>query len=386
MISGGSLPLAVAASRGTNALRNVMKNRGFTLIELIVAVFITSIVVIAAYGLMTGSSRNFYDQNDRRVLESNLRNAELILQRDFSRIGYHAPFDKNVGSDRVSVCTTSGSIQFNALYVDYDATAGASVNFVADLTDYDGFTVKTYTDGKFTFENGMQLPLAAVDFGTSDDEPARKFVADKGFDAVFDRAFKHAYAAYIISPENKGIITKWNYSDKSITPCNTLSNYGFSATDTFVGDSVYPVLMVNYHIDSGNLVRCYGNPFDNSARYIADTCEILIQNVKEFKVFAITDTHPVVKCDDVPGDTNNPLDVDLKDVIGLGFCLSAASESIASTPDGTANTVNGAFWYDADGKGHAYGQSYGTAMIKNRNDEWSLISTDINLNTSTGTP
>lgn len=385
MKSGGLLSRAVAT--GSHPLRNVMKNRGFTLIELIVAVFITSIVVIAAYGLMTGSSRNFYDQNDRRVLESNLRNAELILQRDFSRIGYHAPFGKTGATDRVSVCVSSGSVQFNALHVTYSNATQSSVNFLADLTDYDGFTVKTYTDGKITFENGMQLPLAAVDFGTADDEPARKFVADNGFDAVFDRAFRYAHAAYIISPENKGIFTKWNYSDNSINPCGTLTTFGFSATDTFVGDSVFPVLMVNYHLDNGKLMRCYGDPFDSTKSYDSDTCEILIQNVKMFKVFAITDAHPVVKCDDIPGDENNPLDIDLKDVIGLGFCLSAASENIASTPDGTANSVNGAFWYDSDGKGHAFGQAYGTSMIKNRNAEWASISTDINLNAAvSGSP
>ena len=235
------------------------------------------------------------------------------------------------------------------------------------------------------FETAMQLPLAAVDFGSDDDEPARKIISNANdFNSIYDRAFKHAYAAYVTSPENKGILTKWDYTNKQISPCTSLSTYGFSATDPFVGDSVFPVLMVNYHVESGDLVRCYGNPFDNTKRYEPDTCEILLRNVKRFKIFPITESHPIVKCADTP--TTTTLGVDLKDVIGLGFCLAAASENIASTPSGTNVTGNEAkflaspIWYDGSGKGHAFGMSYGTAMIKNRNTEWASINSSIKLN------
>ena len=364
-----------------------MKKRGFTLIELIVAVFITSIVVIAAYSLMTGSTQGFQDQNDRRILDANLRNAELILQRDFSRVGYHAPFDK-VGTSVKTCVSGSTSVQFNALYVDYDAnTKAASVNFIADLTDYDGFIVKTYTDGVIGFEQAMQLPLAAVNFGTQGDEPAREFITNENdFNAIYDRAFKHAYAAYITSPENKGIFTTWDFTNKTIEPCSSLADYGFSATEPFIGDSVFPVLMVNYHVDDGNLLRCYGDPFDNKARYNSDTCEILLRNVKRFKVFPITAANPIVKCEDTP--TSTILGVALKDVIGLAFCLAVASENIASTPNGTNSNEEGPFlsspvWYDSNNKGHAFGTAYGTAMIKNRNAEWIALDNDIKLNTKT---
>ena len=44
--------------------------RGFTLVELMAAVLISSIVVLAAYSLMSGSTGTFKDQDDRRFLEA----------------------------------------------------------------------------------------------------------------------------------------------------------------------------------------------------------------------------------------------------------------------------------------------------------------------------
>ena len=65
-----------------------MKRRGFSLIELLVTVLITSIIVIAAYQLLTSTANSFGDEDNRRLLEANLRNAELLIQRDISRTGY----------------------------------------------------------------------------------------------------------------------------------------------------------------------------------------------------------------------------------------------------------------------------------------------------------
>ena len=363
-----------------------MNRRGFTLIELVVAVFLTSIVVIAAYSLVTGSTQSFKDQNDRRILEANVRNAELIIQRDFSRIGYHAPFDK-VGKElRVKTCagTSTTETAINALHVTKDGE-NTKVSFLADLTDYDGFMVKSNTGGTLTFEKNLKLPLSAIDFADHNATPTHQPVDETGFNAIFERAFKHAHAVYILSPTSQGILAKWDHDTQTVTTCSAakLEEYGFSSAMPFVGDSVYPVLRVNYHVDKNeNLLRCYGDPFETSKSFDEDTCEVLLSHVKLFKVYPLTSSNTTAN-DNCMNST--VINVPLRNVIGLGFCIAAASPIItpsAPTPSEGVQAITAEivwkrpFWYEeVDGKivGRAFTHIRGTAVIKNRNEEWSNL-------------
>ena len=317
-----------------------MKNRGFTLLELMVAVFITSIVVIAAYSLMNGSSSSFEDEQERRMLEANLRNAELVIQRDLSRIGYRVPFDSNkVGSEGEYLGITPppttndeclNTTVFKAFHVYKPGTAQtAFVNsnkvigaggywfgaftIIGNFTDYDGFLVSSASGTTLTISPSLTLALTASDIGalTATTQPSMQSSSPEVFDAAFKRAFKNALAVQISSPSYQWVVTDIatngvvsSGSNYTVTVSHSApSEYGFNGT--YENALVNPIVAITYKVvdnntggtaDSGNddnngkgydLLRCYNTSLLNPTVNTTTDCQVLLHNVAYFDIYPL---------------------------------------------------------------------------------------------------
>ena len=282
--------------------------RGFTLVELMAAVLISSIVVIAAYSLMSGSTGTFKDQDDRRFLEANLRNAELLLQRDISRIGYHVPFDSQWTADPRYL----GSGRLRAFrYIDSeDANGMSAFSFIADLTDYDGFEITSPAgEERCLTPEDFRLPFAAGDLqNIENDENIVESEATPGeFRTVFAKNFQFARAGYIESATNKGVVVPFASNarilDYDIGSCmygfKFLENYdtrvpadlGFSSTNVFEHDLISPIVVITYYVDKNrNLLRCYNNNLEDPSLENVEKCEVIIGNVDYFEIMPLVFT------------------------------------------------------------------------------------------------
>ncbi|MBR4984830.1 MAG: prepilin-type N-terminal cleavage/methylation domain-containing protein [Proteobacteria bacterium] len=278
--------------------------RGFTLVELMAAVLISSIVIIAGYSLMTGSTGTFKDQDDRRFLESNLRNAELLLQRDISRIGYHVPFDSQASTEPWYM----GSGRLRAFrYHTGTATNGfAAFSFVADLTDYDGFEILSPSGAERCLLTELRLPLAAVDLQNIEiEDPVERQASLGEFRTAFAKNFQFARAGYIESATNKGIVVPFASNARILDNDNGsctygfkfLENYdsripgelGFSSANVFEHDLISPIVVITYYVDSDhNLQRCYNRNMENPTIASVQTCEVIIGNVDYFEIYPIS--------------------------------------------------------------------------------------------------
>ena len=77
-----------------------MKKHGFTLVELMISVLVTSIVVIAAYSLLRGTTSNFNNEDDRVQLRANLR---IFLQSSSVLLMVDKGFSHIAKADRLSL-------------------------------------------------------------------------------------------------------------------------------------------------------------------------------------------------------------------------------------------------------------------------------------------
>lgn len=277
--------------------------RGFTLVELMAAVLISSIVVLAAYSLMSGSTGTFKDQDDRRFLEANLRNAELLLQRDISRIGYHVPFDSQVSSEPRYL--GNGRLRAFRYITTTSANGMSAFSFIADLTDYDGFEISSPSGEVRCLEDELRLPFAAVDLQNIEtDDPVERQASAGEFRTTFAKNFQFARAGYIESATNKGIVLPFATNARILDFDNGSCQYGFqfyenydtrvppdlgfSATNVFEHDLISPVVAITYYVDKDhNLNRCYNKNMENPSIENVDQCEVIIGNVDYFEIMPI---------------------------------------------------------------------------------------------------
>jgi len=399
------------------------QNYGFTLIELMVAVFISSIVVIAAYTLMTGSTDAFHDQDDRRLLEGNVRNAELLIQRDLSRTGYHAPFEKNnvavgevIDVHQVYVCQNSnaGTLHNAFEFYSYGDKLGSdkrnqytTFTILADLTDYEGLAITadagTPAADKLTLANAISLPLSASAFTDFPNAPSSSYTAPahevtdaQSYESIFNRIFRYARAAYVISSSSLSFITpitsaSYDATNKvgevNVSLCSGYSNFGFTGDgmNKFADAKLYPVVSVTYTVapctktageTSQCLVRCYGNPFAADYSHLLDNppaiagtgnesnCQVLLKNVVKFIVVPLSENIPIYNATTASRNFEN---IPLKDVKSFYFEIQSYSNRITPNVSGTAGSVDASFYYDADGKGHALAMARGTSILKTPN-------------------
>ena len=325
----------------------MLKAKGFTLVEMMVAVFVSSIVVIAAYALMDGTRERLNALGDTNIGEANIRNAEQLIKRDISRIGYHVPVDHTItdsndpSTSTVYPCKGSGSTtRILDAFSFGRASSGDKFDtmvILADITDYDGFTITGGNTSSLNVEQSIDMPYVAADFT----KPAANRIHHRAtgtteFGAIFNRAFQYAYAAYIESPTNQGIITplganKAQTNGSSSTVAVDLNSnyakYGFTGTalNPFEGAKVFPIVAIVYKVASCGsvncLYRCYGDPFasQNSA-VIAhrSDCQIVLENVTKFDVVPLDASHPSLAAYTEP-ISNERQSIDLKDLKGVAF-------------------------------------------------------------------
>ena len=393
---------------------------GFSLIELMVAVFISSIVVIAAYSLMTGSTDNFHDQDDSRLLEANLRNAELLVQRDLSRVGYHAPFTRDnyptastLDHKQVYICKsgiTHPDLAHNAFAFTRDnAKKFTTFSILADLTDYYGFNITatanstTGSNKVLTLANAVELPLSAHTFANfpnsssaSFEAPAGEMALGESYKSIFERIFPYAKAVYLVSSNNYSFITPvidaectngaTGYTGKiTVDLCDyTKFNFTGDGTNDFADAKLFPVVSVTYttaNCGANNtkcLIRCYGDPFTSPDKlidivptgteyYDRDNCQVLLSNLLKFNVVPLSEDHPIYSSAD---DTSGAYDaIKLKEVTAFYFDIEAYSSRVTpNVEDSTKqNTVSGNFYYDANHQGHIIASASGTAVLKTTN-------------------
>ena len=102
--------------------------RGFTLVEMVLALAISTIVLAAVYSVFTIANKNFTTQNAAANVQQNLRSAIRLMARDIR----HAGLDPS-GSDNFGITYASGSkIRFT--------TDRGAFNGLVDEADWEEIT------------------------------------------------------------------------------------------------------------------------------------------------------------------------------------------------------------------------------------------------------
>lgn len=305
-----------------------MTRRGFTLIELLAAVFISSIVVSAAYTLMTSSTQNFDDESQRRMLKSNIRIAELLIQRDIARTGYMAPFDTKAEDDSERLWLPSDMTNVEMLAFSYHQSNDPNLakfsgfTFVASLSDFLEFQIERRDGERLCINPSLTMPLTASDIGNlgSNANPVAQNADEAEFEAAFRRTFTSDIQAisiqsptgtYITAPIQGVTIepTDVSCSFAIHLPNADMSPPSVEGFDTLEGSNVFPVKAVSYFVaqdssipgrtDLGrnNLMRCVNNPLESQTdvqQLIADNnCEVLISNIEYFEIFPLINDNNV---------------------------------------------------------------------------------------------
>lgn len=296
-----------------------MKRHGFTLLELMVAVLITSLLIIGAYSLLSGPMDGYKNETERKILESNLRNAELILQRDLSRVGYHAVMDSQYGFFNQAA---NGLAGFNSRFQGFTVLTPKTSNnkfigeqfaLVDDLNDL-GFIVNSQNGNVLTMEQNVASHATAEELYTivtsanPDVETLPARVAPN-FANAFQREFAHAKAIFAFSPNNDSSLTNISSSNGVDTSnfqvtlaASPNAALGFPVANSFAGVVVYPVVGVTYRIVESNnngfsLQRCYTAKIEDPgvANDKVEGCQIIIRNLQSFELF------PIIKNSEVDG-------------------------------------------------------------------------------------
>ncbi|GEM_PF-6040838 len=371
-----------------------MKQRGFSLIELMAATLITSIVVIAAYTLITNSTNSFKDEDERRILESNLRNAELILQRDLSRIGYHIHMDDENSNDAANIRAIRTWIKTeNPVAPDTVTRRFSEFSMIADLTDFeDGFLINSSIDGGSTitisFEQSLQIPLTAHEVATVNEvAPTHQQATNNSFKSAFQKAFTYASAVFITAPSGTSVLfpitskTEINDYKLEISKANLSNNllFGYSPITGLKDLAAYPVVVITYRIikNSGkySLQRCYNNSMSQPTEdnINVSTCNTLINNLEYFELLPfgenlnyITQSNGVIF---QPHNSNNILNstvqtMKINQLRGFYYMIGATGNRISQS----AHTENANIVQPKFSNNKPFEHIQGIAMLKTPND------------------
>lgn len=105
--------------------------RGFTLVEMVLALAISTIVLAAVYSVFTIANKNFTTQNAAAQVQQNLRSAIRLMARDIR----HAGLDPS-GSDNFGITHASAStIRFTM-----DSEIGGVFNGIVDEANWEEIT------------------------------------------------------------------------------------------------------------------------------------------------------------------------------------------------------------------------------------------------------
>lgn len=361
-----------------------MLRRGFTLIELLIVMLLTSIVVLASYALMTGTASTFKNEDARKVLEANLRNAELLIQRDITRIAYRAGFDSISDGTRIADTAAPNILAFQHARIKLDGNDYSEFTIVGDVTDYEGFEIDALNGTVLSFSNTLTMPPTSFElYAIENTAPAHHSASDEQFNEAFMRAFANVHAIRLTSSENQSVIV----SVASVDPVtrtirlkesfNPDPSLGFSTTNRLSGDMVTPIIAISYTVSLIDgvpcLMRCTNHPFTRNA---PSNCQELIRNIGYFDVLPNYTTIPANQISNAlavaPGGTlawvSAPPTIDT--LTGLVFRVSIIGEQMVRDLEVSEAQVDAfnqpPFWLDAKGDVFPYVHLTGSALIHSR--------------------
>lgn len=352
-----------------------MKRRGFSLIELLVTVLITSIIVIAAYQLLTSTANSFGDEDNRRLLEANLRNAELLIQRDISRTGYAYGYTADsTGNGRMQggacrAARLSGGLTFKPVAFKH-ATDGTNskIQIIASISDYDDFTVSSYSNGTVTLDRTVTLPLVAnqVYKSSIDGSNLSNTSADDGtFAAIFNRVFRNASAVEISTPDTgTAIAAIASIEDGQFNFIGTTSNFtqycGIDPERPFVENTVNPIIAIVYRLNAGRLERCISSVIGNDFDVDENKCDVLLENVEYFQVYPILSDSTFDRTS-FPSESLDSIwrPVTIGQLYGAMFRIGAKARSSLKTLPSSGDRYT-----ESDGAVFLYSHAHGAALFQ----------------------
>lgn len=364
-----------------------MKYRGFSLVELLVTVLITSIVVMAAYQLLTSTTQNFGTEDNRRILDANLRNAELLLQRDISRTGYGFGYTLQTGRVVNNVCQAS-FLPPNNTWHDGDIIAFnyatddefAKIRIIGSMSDYDDFKVASFNGGTIEVNQSVTQPLVANQV-YNQDSLVRVAANGQAFHSIFNRVFRHAAALEISTPDvgtAVALVSGVNASSDSapqitINAANVVGQCSIDPIQPLSESNINPIVSIVYYVKNGDLLRCYGNISANDVFAVDDeNCDVLLQNVAYFDVYPITDANNTLTFDDAKND-GVWSNVHLSEMSGVMFRIGAKAEvtsrgntsgAVAGSSGSSGNVRTSSILTDADGKTWLLSHARGVALFQ----------------------
>ena len=105
-------------------------HEGFTLVELMIAVAISSIILTAIYQMFIGQRKSYSLQNDIAEMQQTVRASETMMVREIRMAGYKLP-DMDIGGDVPGAAFTNGEKEA------FEEATPQSIAFTSDV-DGDG--------------------------------------------------------------------------------------------------------------------------------------------------------------------------------------------------------------------------------------------------------
>ncbi len=289
-----------------------LKFQGFSLIELLVAVFLTSIVSLAAFTLLGGSTSAYNDQNVRRKLAGNIRNAEMQLQNDLSRTGYRFPFYVN-GTHGQSSNAGGGLNNIQAFIFHPDPSGknaySAFTLFTSEI-GYNGFEVDDLTGNRVLLNPHLIMPMTAAEVDTvtdSCDGVGSRSATSTEFWSAVSNAFTPNLVGFTLANDSGD---KWKFFKKG-NDCGNCYNFP-SVPPTVFGTEryevtvpsgagtvddvqrIYPIVAITYMVlpkegepTNMQLVRCYNTEITNPTTSTVTDCQVLLERMQYFDVIPL---------------------------------------------------------------------------------------------------
>jgi len=123
-------------------MNRVLKQHGFSLVELLVTMVIMGLVMTAIYGLFLNSQKSSVTSEEVVDVQQNLRMAYDMIARDVRMAGFsHAQALTNIGDNQIDLFTASPYGRY-ARILDADDTGGSTTSIdMADGTEVYTFTI-----------------------------------------------------------------------------------------------------------------------------------------------------------------------------------------------------------------------------------------------------
>jgi prepilin-type N-terminal cleavage/methylation domain-containing protein len=108
-----------------------MINKGFTLVELLIAIFVGSLIMVAVYGAVNMSQRSSSSIEKRVIAQQDVRGALDLMALEIRMASYNRSLDNNIWRNPTDCNTLSG----NPNYKGIQAATANSITIEMDIND-----------------------------------------------------------------------------------------------------------------------------------------------------------------------------------------------------------------------------------------------------------